>query len=123
MRHCNSRMTGELYKRPQAKLRNRSVLARARSVMAALVVCLAVYSGAVSTVGAALEQNASGSNSDPISGAPVITAKPEHVTLTGANGSTKIEWDTGNGSAGFVFVTENGRTPVLFTKGPRGRQV
>jgi hypothetical protein len=116
-------MTGELYKRPQAKLCNRSVLAKARSVMAALVVCLAVYSGAVSTVGAALEQNASGSNSNPVSGEPVITAKPEHVTLTGANGSTKIEWDTGNGSVGFVFVTENGRRPVLFTKGPRGSQV
>jgi hypothetical protein len=123
MRNCNSRMTGKVYKRPQAKLRQRSVLAKARSVMAALVVCLAVYSGVVSTVGAALEQNASGSNSNPVSGGPVITAKPEHVTLTRGNGSTKIEWDTGNGSVGFVFVTESGRTPVLFTKGPRGSKV
>jgi hypothetical protein len=30
------------------------------------------------------------------SGAPVITAKPEHVTVTGASGSTEIHWDTGN---------------------------
>ena len=91
--------------------------------MAALVVGLAVYSGAVSTVGAGLEQNASTSNSDPISGAPVITAKPEHVTLTRENGSTKIAWDTGNGSPGFVFVTKNGQTPVLFAKAPRGSQI
>src|SRR5262245_29904537 len=123
MRNCNSRMTGKVCKRPQAKRRKRSVLAKARSVMAALVVCLAVYSGAVSTVGAALEQNASHSNSNPVSGGPVITAKPEHVTLTRGNGSTKIEWDTGNGSMGFVFVTESGRTPVLFTKGPLGSRV
>ena len=116
-------MTGEVYKRPQAKLRDRSVLAKARSVMAALVVCLAFCSGAGSVFGAALEQNASGSNSNPVSRGPVITAKPEHVTLTGGNGSTKIEWDTGNRSVGFVFVRENGRTPVLFTKGPRGSQV
>jgi hypothetical protein len=123
MRNCNPRMTGEVYKRSQAEPRNWSVLAKDRSVMAALVVCLAVYSGAVSTVGAGLEQNASASNSDPISGAPVITAKPEHVTLIRGNGSTKIEWDTGNGSPGFVFVTENGQTPVLFAKAPRGSQV
>jgi hypothetical protein len=116
-------MTGEVNKRLKAKLRDRSEFTKARSVMAALVVCLAVYSGAVSTVGAALEQNASGSNSNPVSRVPVITAKPEHVTLTGGNGSTKIEWDTGNGSVGFVFVTENGRTAVLFTKGSRGSQV
>jgi hypothetical protein len=91
--------------------------------MAALVVCLAVYLGAVSPVGAGLEQNASTSNSDPISGAPVITAKPEHVTLTRENGSTKVEWDTGNGSPGFVFVTKNGQAPVLFGKAPRGSQI
>jgi hypothetical protein len=116
-------MTGEVYKRSQTEPRNWPVLAKDRSVMAALVVFLAVYSGVISTVGAGLEQNASTGNSDPISGAPVITAKPEHVTLTRGNGSTKIEWDTGNGSPGFVFVRENGQTPVLFAKAPRGSQV
>jgi hypothetical protein len=123
MRNCNPRMTGEVYKRSQAEPRNWSVLAKARAVMAVIVVCLALFSGRVSTVGAALEQNASTSNSVPVSGAPVITAKPERVALTGGGGSTEIEWDTGNGLPGFVFVTENGRKPVLFAKGSRGSRI
>jgi hypothetical protein len=123
MRNCNPRMAGEVCKRRQAELYKRSVLSKARSFMAALVVWLAVYSGAVPTVGAALEHDASGSSSDPALGAPVIIAKPEHVTLTGGNGSSEIQWDTGNGSMGFVFVTEIGRTPVLFAKGARGNRL
>src|SRR6266404_2130988 len=46
-------------------------------------------------------------------GAPFITAKPEHVTVTGGSGSTEIHWDTGNGSMGFVFVTGSDKKPVL----------
>ena len=56
-------------------------------------------------------------------GAPVITAKPERVTLSDGSGSTEIDWDTGNGSMGFVFVTEDGGKPVLFANGSRGREV
>ena len=123
MRNCNPRTTSEVHKRSQAEPLNWSVLAKALAVMAALVVCLAVFSGGVSTVGAGLEQNASTTNSDPVSGAPVITAKPERVRLTGENGSTEIEWDTGNGSPGFVFVTENGRKSVLFAKDSRGSRI
>lgn len=55
--------------------------------------------------------------------AAVITAKPESVTLTGGSGSTEIQWDTGNGSVGFVFVTGTDRKPVLFATGPKGSQV
>jgi hypothetical protein len=116
-------MAGEVDKRSQAELYKRSVLPRARSFLVALVVCLAVYSGAVPTVRAAVEQNASGRNSDSVAGAPVITAKPDRVTLTDGNGSSEIEWDTGNGSMGFVFVTENDRKPVLFAKGSRGNRI
>src|SRR5262245_19282717 len=123
MRNCNPRMTGEAYKRPQAELYKRSVPPKAHSFMAALVVWLASYSGAVPTVGAALEQNAAGSNSGPVAAVPFITAKPEHVTLTGGNGSSEIQWDTGNGSMGFVFVTEDGRKPVVFAKGSRGSRM
>jgi hypothetical protein len=86
---------------------------RARSVTTALVVCLAVYSGIVPALGAAWQQNR----------APVITAEPEHVTLTGESGSTKIDWDTGDGSPGFVFVTEDGERHFLFASGPRGSEV
>ena len=54
---------------------------------------------------------------------PVITAKPERVTLSDGSGSTEIEWDTGDGSMGFVFVTEDGGKPVLFANGSRGNEV
>ena len=93
-----------------------------RSVIAALAVCVAMYSGTASTLRAAPQQNISGSNSDRISRAPVITAKPERVTLSDGSGSTEIDWDTGNGSMGFVFVTEDGGKPVLFANGSRGNQ-
>ena len=46
------------------------------------------------------------------SGAPVIRAKPEQVTVTEGTGSTEIQWDTGNGSAGFVFVTAKVGNPA-----------
>jgi len=85
--------------------------------MAALVVWLAVYSGTASMLGTDLEQTVSGSNSDPVSPAPVITS------LRSGSGSTEIQWNTGNGSPGFVFVTENGGSPVLFAKGSRGSHV
>jgi len=60
---------------------------------------------------------------DQTLGAPIITAKPEHVTVTGGSGSTEIHWDTGNGSMGFVFVTETDQKPVLFASGPKGSQL
>ena len=85
----------------------------ARSVTTALVLCLAVCSGIVPALGAPRQQNR----------APVITATPEHVTITwGTTGSTKIQWNTG-GSRGFVFVTENGEQPFLFPRGGRGSEV
>src|SRR5262249_8316852 len=43
--------------------------------------------------------------------------------LGDGSGSTEIEWDTGNGSMGFVFVTEEGGKPVLFAKNSRGNEV
>ena len=73
--------------------------------------------------GAAAPQNASSSSSEPVSGAPIVTAKPERVPLSNGRGSTVIQWNTGNGAPGFVFVTEDGGKPVPFAKGPRGTQV
>src|ERR1700687_2073636 len=57
------------------------------------------------------------------SSAPVITAKPEHVTITRGSGSTEIHWDTGNGSMGLVFVTGTDQKPVLFASGAKGTQL
>jgi len=94
-----------------------------RSVIAAVAVCLAIYSVTAPTLRAALQQNTPGSNPDRVSRAAVITAKPEHVALSDGSGSTEIEWDTGNGSNGFVFVTEEGGKPVSFANGSRGTQI
>jgi hypothetical protein len=72
---------------------------------------------------AANQQSVAGNNSERVSRAPVITAKPERVAVRDAGGSTEIEWDAGNGSPGFVFVTEDGRKPVLFASGSRGSRI
>jgi len=73
--------------------------------------------------GGAVEQVAGDDNTGNSSVAPVITAKPDHVIVAGGRGSTEIQWNTGNGSMGFVFVTENDRKPVLFATGPKGSRV
>jgi hypothetical protein len=119
-------LTDEADNSSQRELPNSSALTKDRSipsVTAALVACVAVYLGTVSMLGAALPQNTSGSSSEAISGAPVVTAKPERVPVTNESGSTEIQWDTGNGSSGFVFVTADGGKPILFGNGPRGTQV
>jgi hypothetical protein len=120
MRNCDARKTCEAHKHFHGQGRNWSVFAQSRSVMAAFAVSVAMYSGTAPILRAALQQDGSNSNSERVSHTPVITAKPERVTLTDESGSTEIEWDTGNGSPGFVFVTKNGETPVLFAKGSRG---
>ncbi|HEX9281146.1 MAG TPA: hypothetical protein VF878_01595 [Candidatus Udaeobacter sp.] len=112
-----------MHKRSHEQRRNRSLLPKPRSVIAAVAVCVAMYSGTASTLRAAPEQNASGSNSERVSRAAGITANPERVALSDGRGSTEIDWDTGNGSMGFVFVTEDGGKPVLFAKGSRGNEV
>jgi hypothetical protein len=91
--------------------------------VSALAVCLVFYVGTLSSVWGELQQNASGSNSEGVSGPAVITAKPERVTFGEGSGSTEIEWDTGDGSMGFVFVTEDVGKPALFANGSRGREV
>jgi hypothetical protein len=85
--------------------------------------CLAVCSATSPILRAAPRQAASGSNSAPVSNTPVITANPERVKLSDGNGTTEINWDTGNGSMGFVFVTEEGGKPLLFANGPRGKEI
>jgi hypothetical protein len=119
MRNCDARITGEVGNRSRGRLRNWSILVKAGSIIAVLV----VYLGTAPVIPAALQQNVSSSDSESISRPPVITAKPEHVTLTNGSGSTEIDWDTGNGSIGFVFVTEEDGKPSVFASGSRGTQV
>ncbi len=85
-------------------------------------VMMAAFLGAAAIV-QVTAQTATDTESGQTSGAPVITAKPEHVTVTGGSGSTEIHWDTGNGSMGFVFVTGSDQKPVLFASGPKGSQL
>jgi hypothetical protein len=56
-------------------------------------------------------------------GTPIITGTPERVKIGNDFASTKIDWNTGNGSKGFVFVTANGRPPVLIAAGNEGSRV
>ena len=123
MRNCDARMTGEVDKRFHGQRRNWSVIPKIQSVMAVLVSLYAICSGTVPTLRAAPQQDASGNNSGRLLRAPAITAKPERVTLVNGSGSTEIEWDTGIGSMGFVFLTEDGGKPVAFASGSRGTQV
>jgi hypothetical protein len=109
-------MTSELHKCFHEQRRNWSVLPTRRLLIAAVAVCLAVCPATAPILRAAPHQAPSGSNSAPVSGAPVISANPERVKLSDGNGTTEIIWDTGNGSMGFVFVTEEGGKPLRVTK-------
>ncbi|HEY4256744.1 MAG TPA: hypothetical protein VGM66_05980 [Candidatus Udaeobacter sp.] len=83
---------------------------------------MAAFLGAAS-IGQLAAQTAPDTESNQTSDIPVITAKPEQVAVTEGRGSTEIHWDTGNGSMGFVFVTETGQKPVLFASGTKGSQL
>jgi hypothetical protein len=120
---CDAGMTSEVHKRFHRQQRSWLVIPKPRSVIGAVAVCLATYLATASSLRAAPQQSASDSNSERVSPASAITAKPERVTLRNGSGSTEIEWDTGNESMGFVFVTEDGGKPVLFAKSARGKEV
>jgi hypothetical protein len=94
-----------------------------RRVLPAGVICFALSLGTLRILGAAVQEPGAGTDAGNSSNAPAIRAKPEHVIVAGGRGSTEIRWDTGNGSVGFVFVTENDRKPVLFATGAKGSRV
>ena len=73
--------------------------------------------------GAVAQEGETGIRARQTKSTPTIAATPERVEVTEASGSTEIGWNTGNGSTGFVFVTANGRQPVLVAKGPEGSRV
>ncbi len=121
--NCNADMTSEVHKCFHKQQRNWSVLLRLRSVIAAGALCVTVYSGTAPTLRAADHQDLSDTSSARVAPSPTITAKPERVPLRDGSGSTVINWDTGNASVGFVFVTEEGGKPVAFASGSQGSQV
>src|ERR1051325_7475972 len=77
---------------------------RHRLAVPAVVMCVAVTCGMPALLSDAVEQRETKSVVTASATAAVIKANPEHVTFCGGSGSTEIEWDTGNGSTGFVYV-------------------
>lgn len=123
-RNYHTRMIGAVHKRFHGRQRHWSMPPNHGAAMAAVAAFFVMFTSIAPPVRAAAQQDgASARNSEKVSGAGVITASPEHVTLSDGTGSTEIEWDTGNGSMGFVFVTEEGGKPVLFANGSRGKEV
>jgi hypothetical protein len=103
--------------------RNCRAIAKRQRVVRGAVMCLALCVGTLRILGSTEQQAGTDSGAAQRSGMPAIAAKPEHVTLGGGSGSTEIQWDTGNGSIGFVFVKGADQKSVLFATGPKGSQV
>ena len=52
----------------------------------------------------------------------VLTARPNPVPAAGELGVTVIEWSTGDGSVGQVYVSLNGGAETLFAEGAAGSE-
>ena len=64
------------------------------------------------------EVNASAAS--PAAPGATISASPNPVTTGEGPGTTTITWDTGDGTTGQVYVSEDGAAETLFTAGPKG---
>lgn len=64
------------------------------------------------------ETNASAAS--PAAPAATITASPNPVTTGEGPGTTTITWNTGDGTAGQVYVSQDGAPETLFAAGPTG---
>ena len=91
MRNCDAPMTGEVPKRFGEHWRNWSVLPGSLSVVAAFLACVALFVLTAPGLRAAPQQSAPRSNSERVSRAPLITANPERVIVTGGSGSTDVQ--------------------------------
>ena len=64
------------------------------------------------------ETNASAAS--PAASGATITASPNPVTLGEGPGTTTITWNTGDGTTGQVYVSEDGKAESLFATAPTG---
>jgi hypothetical protein len=64
------------------------------------------------------EANASAAS--PAAPAATITASPNPVTTGEGPGTTTITWNTGDGTAGQVYVSEDGGPERIFAEGSPG---
>lgn len=123
MRNSDARMIRAVKKRSHGQQHQLSAFPNCRLAIATVAVFLVISTSVAPALCAAPQLNAiSGGNSEANNRAAVITANPEHVMLTDGSGSAEIKWDTGDGSMGFVFVTEEGGKPILFANGSRGKE-
>ena len=60
------------------------------------------------------------SPTSPDASAATITASPNPVSIGEGLGTTTVTWNTGDGSAGQVFVSENSAPDKMFASGPSG---
>jgi hypothetical protein len=96
------------------------VVASLPSIFAGMAIWLVVCLGSPCIAGNATQKSGMGSKAKDT---PRITATPERVKVSDGSASTDIAWNTGDGSIGFVFVTANGRPPVLVATGKEGSRV
>jgi hypothetical protein len=66
------------------------------------------------------EAEANVSAASPAASAATITASPNPVSVGEGPGTTTVTWNTGDGSAGQVFVSEGGAPDRMFASGPTG---
>ena len=118
-RHSNHKPCG----RPHLECAESMAIPMMGRRMSAVTVCFVFSVAILSCVCGAAQDNAVGTNSQPQPGKATITANPDRVGISGGTGSTEIEWDTGNGAPGFVFLRVNEDKPVLFVAGPKGARV
>ena len=99
----------------------RWVMATATSVFSSMGIWLVVCLVSPCIGGSVTQEDPTGIDAK---GTPRITATPQRVKVSDDSASNSdIAWNTGNGSKGFVFMTENRRPPVLVATGNEGSRV
>jgi hypothetical protein len=63
---------------------------------------------------------ANGAASSPAVSAATIAASPNPVTTGEEPGTTTVTWNTGDGTAGQVYVSKDGAPETLFAEGTTG---
>jgi hypothetical protein len=98
----------------------RWIAANLSSIFIGMAICVFVFLGSPSIAENTKQESGRGIGATGTAG---LTATPERVKVRDVPASTEIAWNTGDGSMGFVFVTVNGRPPVLVAKGKQGSRV
>jgi predicted small lipoprotein YifL len=66
------------------------------------------------------EAEANTSDVSPAASAAMITASPNPVTTGEGPGNTTVTWNTGDGTAGQVYVSADGAPEAIFAQGSMG---